>query len=93
MHCITLPTHPDVQIFLNADEVTIFSLHPKPDTDATYLQEHSYTLKTVVTHEQTEGLSTKSTLTLITPENTTHIQLSHSETHPNLTPILPQHLQ
>jgi len=45
MHDIPLSTHPDTHILSYAEDITIFSQHPKPKTAAAHLQEYIYTLE------------------------------------------------
>ena len=66
IHDISFPTYPDVHVLSYADAIKIFSQHPDPETAPTYLQEYIYTLEPWF---HTKVLSSRSTLTLITPGN------------------------
>ena len=69
MHDISLPTHSDTHVLSYADDITIFSQHPKGETVAAHLQEYIYTLEEWLQTNRLKVSPTKSTLTLITPWN------------------------
>jgi len=65
MHDIPLSTHPDTHILSYAEDITIFSQHPKPKTAAAHLQEYIYTLEEWLQTNRLKVSPTKSKLTLI----------------------------
>ena len=69
MHDIPTPTHPDTHILSYADDLTIFSKHPKPDVAASQLQQYINTLEQWLNVNRLKVSPSKSSLTLITPWN------------------------
>ena len=93
MHDIPAPTHPDTHILSYADDLTIFTQHPKPDTAAVHLQEYIHTLEQWLTTNRLKVSPDKSTLTLITPWNREHnsqptVTLNNSQIPYNPTPTI-----
>ena len=75
MHDIPLLTYPDTHISSYADDNTVFSQDPHPETVLTHLQKYIHTYKgNVAPNKQTKSLHTKSTLTLITPWSSEEIR-------------------
>ena len=59
--------HPDVHILSYADDMTLFSQHPKPESAATHLQENKYKLEQWLHTNKLNVSQTKFTWTLNTP--------------------------
>ena len=66
IHDIPFPTHPNVHILSYADDITIFSQHPKSETIAAHLQEYICTLEHWLHTNRLKVSPTKSTRTLLT---------------------------
>ena len=67
MHDIPQPAHPDTHILSYADDISIYTQHPKPETAATQLQHYINTLEQWLVTNRLKVSTTKSTLTLLTP--------------------------